>query len=84
MIDCLVCRTCSISSRENASAMFIWAGRTFYQTLIVHMVKLNGKSMRKTAERSLNKLKSSRFRKKMLRRGYAASVAAAALDSSLS
>ena len=54
--------TCSISSREKKSYMFIYCGIIFCQTLTIHMVKESGKSMRKTAERSLNILKSSKFR----------------------
>ena len=54
--------TCSISSLEKKSCIFIYYGMIFYQTLTMHIVKERGKSIRKTAARSLNKLKSSKFK----------------------
>ena len=50
--------------------MLICVGMIFCQTLMMHSVNDRGKSIKKTAERSLNKLKSSKFKKNKLRFDY--------------
>ena len=63
LIAYLVCISCSSSSLVNVSVVDCpWVGRIFCQTHTMHIVKLSGKSIRKTADLSLNRLKSSIFR----------------------